>query len=65
MTSCLDVIKRRALFVLFDYLGPSQQFFSYVWMGLPGLNKYLASIKMSCSRTLVRLELATPYNVMQ
>ena len=28
------------LIVLFDSLWPSQQFFSYVGMGLPGLNQY-------------------------
>ena len=28
------------LFVLFDSLHPSQQFFSYVGTGLPGLNQY-------------------------
>ena len=28
------------LFVLFDSLHPSQQFFSYVGMGLPGFNQY-------------------------
>ena len=27
------------LFVYFDYLHPSQQFFSYIGMGLPGLNQ--------------------------
>ena len=27
-------------FVLFDALCPSQQFFSYVGMSLPGLNQY-------------------------
>ena len=27
-------------FVWFDSLHPSQQFFSYVGMGLPGLNQY-------------------------
>ena len=36
-------VKLRVLgdnFVLFDALRPSQQFFSYVGMGLPGLNQY-------------------------
>ena len=28
------------LFVWIDYLPPSQQFFSYFGMGLPGLNQY-------------------------
>ena len=28
------------LFVWFDYLRPSQQFFSYVGMGLSGLSQY-------------------------
>ena len=28
------------LFVWFDYLRPSQQFFSYVGTGLPGLHQY-------------------------
>ena len=28
------------LFVCFDSLHPSLQFFSHVWMGLPGLNQY-------------------------
>ena len=28
------------VFCLFDSLRPSQQFFSYVRMGLPGLNQY-------------------------
>ena len=39
------------LFVLFDSLCPSQQFFSYVGMGLPGLKQYEARIIVSCSRT--------------
>ena len=34
-TLCYD-----ALFVGFDSLHPSQQFFSYVRMSLPGLNQY-------------------------
>ena len=38
-------------FVWFDSLRPSQQFFSYVVMGLLGLNKYEARINVSCSRT--------------
>ena len=29
-----------SLFVWFDSLRPSQQFFSYAGMGLPGLNQY-------------------------
>ena len=28
------------MFTCFDTLHPSQQFFSHVWMGLPGLNQY-------------------------
>ena len=39
------------VFFLFDYLRPSQQSFSYVETGLPGLNQYLARINVSCSRT--------------
>ena len=42
---------RICLFVWFDSLLPSQQFFSYVGTGLPGLNQYKASINVSCSRT--------------
>ena len=38
-------------FCLFDSLCPSQQFFSYVWMGLPRLNQFKRGINMSCSRT--------------
>ena len=37
------------LFVKFDLIPPCQQFFSYVGIGLPGLNK--ARINVSCSRT--------------
>ena len=46
-------IKRNILviFVCFDSLCPSQEFFSYVGTGLPGLNQYSARIKVSCSRT--------------
>ena len=36
---------------LFDSLRTSQQFFSYIRMGLPGLNQYLARINVSCSGT--------------
>ena len=39
------------LFVWFDSLCPSQQSFSYVGRGLPGLNQYQARINVSCSRT--------------
>ena len=39
------------LFVWFDSLCRSQQFFSYVGTGLPGLNQYWARINESCSRT--------------
>ena len=39
------------LFVGFDSLCPSQQSFSYVGMGLPGFNQYLARINVSCSKT--------------
>ena len=38
-------------FVRFDSLHTSQQLFSYVGMGLPGLNQYSARINVSCSRT--------------
>ena len=38
-------------FALFDSLRPSQQFFSHVGMGLPGLNQYEGEDKVSCSRT--------------
>ena len=38
-------------FVWFESLRPSQQFFSYVWTGLPGLNRYSARINVSYSRT--------------
>ena len=38
-------------FVWFDSLCPSQQPFSYVGMGLPGLNQYKARINVSCSWT--------------
>ena len=45
-------------------LRPNQQFFSYVWMGLPVLNQYWARINVSCSRTqrsdAIGLEPATP-----
>ena len=37
------------LFVWFYSLRPSQQSFSYVGMGLPGLNQYWARINVSCS----------------
>ena len=39
------------LFVWFDSLRPSQQSFSYVGTGLPGLNQYYARINVSCSMT--------------
>ena len=35
----------------FDSLRPSQQFFSYVWTGLQGLNQYETEDKVSLSRT--------------
>ena len=38
-------------FVCFNTLCPSQQFFSHVGTGLPGLNHYKAEDKVSCSRT--------------
>ena len=38
------------LFVCFDSLHASKQFFSHVRMGLPGLNQYLKAAE-SCSRT--------------
>ena len=37
--------------MLGDSLRPSQQSFSYVGTGLPGLNRYQARINVSCSRT--------------
>ena len=37
--------------VWFDSLRPSQQFFSHVGTGLPGLNQYQAEDNVSCSRT--------------
>ena len=39
------------LFICFDSLHPSQQFFSHVGTSLPGLNQYEAVDKVSCSRT--------------
>ena len=48
---CLQRRNQPSEFVLFDSLGPSQQFFSYIVTGLPGLNQYLARINVSCSRT--------------
>ena len=43
-----------------------QQSFSYIGMGLPGLNQYLARINLSCSRgntvMPVRLEPAAPWS---
>ena len=39
------------LFVCFDSLRPSQQFFSHVGTGLPGLNQYLAAAEGPCLRT--------------
>ena len=41
----------RGFFCLFDFLRPSQQSFSYVGMGIPGLNQYSARINVSCPRT--------------
>ena len=40
---------KSALFV-FLFLRPSQQFFSHVRTGLPGLNRYLEVDKVSCLR---------------
>ena len=37
-------------FVCFDPLHPSQQFFSYVGKGLPGLNQCLARINFVLSK---------------
>ena len=37
--------------LFFCSLHPSQQFFSYVGTGFPGLKQYLAWINVSCSRT--------------
>ena len=39
------------VFVCFDSLRPSQQFFSHVSMSLPGLNQYLAEDNVSNLRT--------------
>ena len=39
------------LFVSFDSLNFSQQFFSYVRTGFPGMKQYLARINVSCSST--------------
>ena len=39
------------MFVSFDTLCPSQQYFRYVGMGLPWLNQYEAEDNVSCSRT--------------
>ena len=39
-TSADSAPKTKCLFAGFDSLRPSQQFFSYVGMGLPGLNQY-------------------------
>ena len=38
------------LFVRFDSLHPSQQFFTRVRTGLPGLNQYYTKDKVSCSK---------------
>ena len=38
-------------FCLFDSLHPSRHFFSYVGLGLPGLNQYKARINVSSSKT--------------
>ena len=48
--SCFSLLD--VLFVSFDSLQPSQQFFSYVGMGLPGLNQYYKQgiIHVFCSR---------------
>ena len=35
-----DAQRSEGIFFLFDSLHPSQQFFSYAGMGLPGLNQY-------------------------
>ena len=35
----IEDIKRFVMFVGFDSIHPSQQFFSYVGTGLPGLNQ--------------------------
>ena len=48
---CREPDPSNVLFVWFDSLRPSQQFSSYVWMGLPGLNQFWARINVSCSRT--------------
>ena len=36
-----NFVPENNLFVFFCFLCPSQQFFSHVGMGLPGLNQYL------------------------
>ena len=41
---------RLIIFVWFDYFCPSQQYFSHVGTGLPGLNQHSAADKVSCSR---------------
>ena len=56
LTICIQMTRKWVLlqtvcFVWFDSLCPSQQFFSYVGTGLPGLNQYQARINVSCSRT--------------
>ena len=48
---CL-ILTMLSLFLWFYSLHPSQQFFSYVWKGLPVLNQYKARINVSCSRAL-------------
>ena len=52
-TKCLDNGTHHICIVFCSIysLRSSQQFFSYVGMGLPGLNKYQAGINISCSWT--------------
>ena len=45
-------VKDMVLFCFcFDFLHPSQQFFSRLRTVLPGLNQYKAADKVSCART--------------
>ena len=54
LKSVCDIVMasvRLFLFVWFCSLLPSQQFFSYVETGFPGMNQYQARINVSCLRT--------------
>ena len=48
-TYCLQ--QSQLLFVCFDSLHPSQQFFIHVRTSLPVMNQYRAADKVSCSKT--------------